>query len=60
MAIFKKASPVIEAYIKKNQYEQKAYEIEMFPAADELVVKKGEIIAFSGNTGGSGRPAFAF
>ncbi|WP_417238150.1 M23 family metallopeptidase [Bizionia sp.] len=49
-------SPTLEAYIKKLQYEQETFEIEVFPKIDELPVLKGDLIAFSGNTGGSGGP----
>jgi hypothetical protein len=40
-------------YIKQKQYEKQSYEIEIFPYQIELPVKKGEIIGYSGNTGGS-------
>jgi len=43
----------IEAYIKDKQYKKKSYEIEVFPYKIELPVKKGKVIAYSGNTGGS-------
>lgn len=52
----KRFSPEIEAYIKKQQYAAESYEIELFPSASELKVEKGELVAFSGNTGGSGGP----
>ncbi len=43
----------IERYIKRKQYKKQSFEIEVFPYKIELPVKKGEIIAYSGNTGGS-------
>ncbi|HSD13010.1 MAG TPA: M23 family metallopeptidase [Flavobacterium sp.] len=50
----KKFDGPIADFIRKRQYAQKSYEIEIFPLAGELSVKKGQIIAFSGNTGSSG------
>lgn len=46
----------INAYVLKNHYDQKLFEIELFPLANELPVKKGDVIGYIGNTGGSGGP----
>lgn len=51
-----KASPIIQEYIKKQHYKEQSFEIDVYPVIGELQVKKGDTIAFSGNTGGSFGP----
>ena len=55
-AHLKKFSEKVEKYVKEIQYKKQSYEIQSFPEANLLNFKAGELVGFSGNTGGTSGP----
>ena len=55
-AHLQKAVGPIQDFISQTHYKEQAFEIEMYLKPGEIPIKKGELIALSGNTGASEGP----
>ncbi len=50
----------IEQYVRGEQYRRESFAVDLFPEATRLVIRKGQVVAFTGNSGSSEGPHLHF